>query len=396
MLVGAAAACALAGSMAVASQAASASPSFTCGTEQSPTQAYINWQQGIIDSGSSAVSTVSKGVSTAHGSPLAASSQPEWLASFDSMTTVSVNDGDTWFTWDSPTGKADVEQAFSPSSGPSGYVMESSAGAVADSGDFSTVPTTVEVYKSAWDLISALDPGAFGGSACGTALYGDVGAVLYDDEDWTATPTVEQEYPGYYVAMIAYYVHQYNLDNPSQPLKFFVAPSFDLSSTVLPTNSNGTGAAGYLADGIPELVSTPSTTWRPDQGTESGTDGNFSTYVPDDVDIQAQQDEPVVTGACPSTPLPYQCIVQTAADQIAIGDSGATLFAGLTTNNAGGTGEEATVAQLEAAAATVKGIVSGFWLNDPAYSSSSCTSCTGTYPNIADGSLNAIDTNSDW
>jgi hypothetical protein len=395
MLVGAAAACALVGSMAVADQAASASPSFTCSAEQSPTQAYINWQQDLIDPSSSAMSAVSKGVSSVRGRPLAASSsQPEWLASFDSMTTVSVNDGDTWFTWDSPTGKADVEQAFTPSSGPSGYVMESSADEVADSGDFSTEPTTVQVYKNAWDLISALDPGAFGGSACGTALYGDVGAVLYDDEDWTGTPTIEQEYPGYYVAMIAYYVDQYNLDNPSQPLKFFVAPSFDLSTTVVPTE--GTGAAGYLADDIPELVSTPSTTWRPDQGTESGTDGNFGAYVPNDVDIQAQQDEPVVTGACPSTPLPYPCIVQTAADQIAIGDSGATLFAGLTTNNTGGTGNEDTVAQLEAAAATVKGIVSGFWLNDPAYNSSTCPKCTGTYPNIADGSLNAIDTNSDW
>jgi hypothetical protein len=395
LLAGTAAACALAGSIAVAGPASS-QPSFSCqsGSEQSPTQAYINWQDGLIHPSSAPTPPPT-------APPAAASSQPEWLASFDSMTTDSTTGstaGQNWFTWNSPTGKDDVLRAFTPSSGPSGYVMESSADQVANSSgdlpgdDFgSTLPTTVQVYKSAWDLISALDPGAFGGSACGTALYSDVRAVLYDDEDWTGTPAMEQQYPGYYVAMIAYYVHQYNLNNPSKPLKFFVAPSFDLSSTI--PHSKGSGAAGYLADDIPELVSTPSTTWRPDQGTQSGTDGNFGTYVPGDVDIQAQQDEPVVKGSCSKPPLPYPCIVQEAANQIAMGDSGASLFAGLTTNNTGGTGEEATVAQLEDAAATVKGIVSGFWLNDPEESKTTCPKCSGPYPNIADPSLNGIDTN---
>ena len=393
VLAGSAALCALAGSILAAGPAAAApsQPSFGCATQESPTQAYLTWQGTVV---TQATSYATYGVQ--------APSPPEWLASFDTMTTNSPNtqnndDGLNWFTWvnDGVAGEPYVQQAFGT---PSSYIMESSPDQVSNSGYFTppAMPTTMQVYKSAWDLISALDPGAFGGTQCGAGLDSDVGAVMYDDEDWTGTPAIEQEYPGYYVAMIAYYVHQYNTSDPppAHQLKFFVAPAFDLTNAINTVETTtGSGASGYLTEHIPELVATPSTTWRPDQGTQSGTDGNFGSYVPDDVDIQAQQDEPVVnsTLACPSTPLPYWCIVRTAATQIASGDQGATLFAGLTTNNAGGNGAAATPGQLQAAAASVQGTVSGFWLNDPA-SSSACLQCTGTYPDIADQSLNGIDT----
>lgn len=405
VLAAAVAACALAGSMAAAGPATAAvsesSPSFGCGTEQSPTSAYTTWQKNLIDNSSSA----KQGAATASVKPLAAaSSQPDWLASFDSMTTDSQtkhdpqDDGLNWFTWDHPTGAAYVRQAFAT---PSSYIMEAKQGQVSTSGDESgwpAKPTIVQAYKSAWDLISALDPAAFSSKAgftgCDTALDSDAGAVLYDDEDWAGTPTIEQKYPGYYVAMIAYYVHRYNIAHPAHPLKFFVAPAISLSNTVIPTH--GKGAWNYLADDIPELVSTPSTTWHPDQSGTAGTDGNFGSYAADDVDIQAQQDEPVVTGTVTSTHVTYQYLVRRAADQIAVGDPDATLFAGLTTNNTGGTGNPATVAMLQTAASKVQGIVSGFWLNDPPHSATTCPSCTGTYPNIADRSLNAIDTSPTW
>lgn len=393
VLAGAALAFALAGSIAAAGPAGAAplQPSFSCGTEETPTQAYMSWQNGVV--------TTAPAYATY--STVQSSQQPEWLASFDSMTAASPNDSETnWFTWDSDGGAPYVQQAFAT---PSSYIMEASTNQVSLSSyvnKWPALPTTVQVYKSAWDLIWALDPGAFTSSAsCDSniSLDSDVGAVMYDNEDWTGTPAIEQQYPGYYVAMIAYYVHQYNMSDPPHPLKLFVAPSFDLTNGINTADmTTGSGASGYLAENIPELVSTPSTTWDPDQTGESGTGGNFGSYVPDDVDIQAQQDEPVVssTAGCPSKPMPYWCIVDSAALQIhgSQADPGATLFAGLTTNNTGGNGTAASCAILAAAVASVQGTASGFWLNDPA-TSSGCMPCTGTYPDIADQSLNAIDTN---
>jgi hypothetical protein len=326
------------------------------------------------------------------------SGQPAWLANLGTMFTHSHNPhvaGLNWFSWDKPDGKAYVRQAFATASS---YLVEAGADEVSSSGvetGWPAVPVTMESYRSAWDLISALEPGAFGNQTCGTGLYSDVGAVMYDDEDWAGTPPNERHYPGYYVAMIAYYVHRYNQSHPARRLKLFVAPALDLSEAVVPGNIIGSGGWSYLADDVPELVSAPSTTWNPGQDGEAGTDGNFGSYVADGVEVQAQQLEPVVTGKITRLHVTYQYLVRRAVAQIAIGDPGATVFAGLTTNDTGGDGAEATVAQVKTAASKVQGLVSGFWLNDPAQSGK-CPSCTGTYPNIADGSLDAIDASPGW
>jgi hypothetical protein len=394
MLAGAAAACVLAGSIAATGPATAAvsQSRFSCRSEQRPTTAYENWQIKLISQSSSAVNE-----GAAEHAP-ALASQPQWLAVFGSMTKDSRSShhaGRNWFTWDNRKGKAYVEQAFAARSS---YLIEARQDQLASSGvekGWPAVPVTMQVYPSAWDLISALDPGEFGNTVCGAKLFSDVGAVMYDDEDWGATPQDERRYPGYYVAMIAYYVHQHNISHPAQPLKFFVAPSLDLSNTVVPANFTGSSAWSYLADDVPELVSTPSTAWNPDQDGGSGGDGNFGSYKASDVEIQAQQDELVVTGTVTPAHVTYQYLVRQAAGQIAVRDPGATVFAGLTTNNTGGNGAEATVAQVQAAASKVHGAVSGFWLNDPTRSSK-CLRCTGTYPNIADGSLNAIDNSLTW
>lgn len=325
----------------------------------------------------------------------ATTSRPEWLASLPMMVTKSRNSrthGLNWFTWRNHEGRKYVRQAFGTASS---YVMEATPHQVAAvDGGWPAAPVAIESYKSAWDLISALDPARFGNRTCGPQLFSGVGGVLYDDEDWSGTPRNERLYPGYYVDMIAYYVHRYNLSHRHK-LKFFVAPSLNLSNTVAPVHLNGIGPWAYLADYIPKLVSTPSTKWKPHQYTPAGTHGNFGRYVPDHIDIQAQQLEQVVTGPVTKRHVTYQYLVREAAQQIKAGDPGATLFAGLATNNAGGNGGGTTVAQLTTAAAKVKGIVSGFWMND-AIRTPKCPTCTGTYPNIADGGLNAIDTTSGW
>lgn len=396
LLAGAAAACALAGAIAATGSATAATgqPSLRCANEQAATSAYKTWQTRLIGS-----PAADQGRSRARSGPGAAvSSQPEWLATFGSMITRSQNSrdaGQNWFTWDNPSGKTYVRQAFAT---PSSYIMGASQDQVSSSGveaGWPALPVTVQRYWNAWDLISALDPDAFGGQPCGSGLYSGVGAVMYDDEDWSSTPRSEQQYPGYYVAMIAYYVHQHNVRHPAQPLRFFVAPSLDLSNVVAGAHNTGSTAWNYLADFIPELVSVPSVTWNPGQGSATGTEGNFGSYVADDVDVQAQQDEPVVTGTVTPTHVTYQYLVRRAASQIAAGDPGATVFAGLTTNNTGSDGAQATMAQLLTAAAAVQGTVSGFWLNDPGQSSA-CPKCTGTYPDIADRSLNAIDSSPGW
>jgi hypothetical protein len=384
MLSAAVAACALAAGSATAGVAKS-SASFSCSSEQAPPSAYKTWQKNLINSGTS----------TTAKSRAVTSAQPEWLASFGTMITPSTHQatkGQDWFTWDHNQGGTDVKQAFAFTSS---YIMEGSQDQVSSSGKeagWPAKPTTVETYKNAWDLISALDPEAFG-RVCAARLFTDVGAVLYDTEDWTFTPGIEKEYPAYYVEMIAYYVHLHNSVTGAKQLKLFVAPAISLSNTVLPTH--GKGAWNYLADKIPALVSTPSTTWNPSQTGTAGTDGNFGKYVASDIDIQAQQSEPVVTGTNGPGHVTYQYIVKQAADQIAVGDPGATLFAGLTTNNTGGTGAESSVPVLQTAASKVQGIVSGFWLNDSP-KSSQCPTCTGTYPDIADGSLRAIDASPTW
>lgn len=398
LLAWAATACVLAGAIAATRPATAevSQPGFSCSSEQRPATAYEKWQINLIGRPPSAVK---QGVAKARleYAP-AAAPQPGWLAVFGSMTKDSHNSRDAgrnWFTWDKRRGRTYVRQAFATGSS---YLIEARQDQLSLSGverGWPAVPVTMQVYRSAWDLISALDPGAFGNTVCGAKLFSDVGAVMYDDEDWSGTPLAEQKYPGYYVAMIAYYVHEHNVADPAQPLRFFVAPSLDLSNTVAPAKIADSGAWSYLADDIPELVATPSVTWNPDQDSEPGTDGNFGRYVAGDVEIQAQQDELVLTGKVTPGHVTYQYLVRQAAGQISVGDPGAAVFAGLTTNNTGGDGAKATVAQVQAAASQVQGTVSGFWLNDPTHSSR-CPRCTGTYPGIADGSLNAIDTSPAW
>ena len=220
----------------------------------------------------------------------------------------------------------------------------------------------------------------------------DASVVLYDNEMWgdtSATPPMEQKYPGYFTAMIAYYVHQYDVLNANNPnvkqLKFFDAPAIDLTTPV----DGNKGALNYLIDGIPEMASTPSTIWDPQQNDPAG--DNFGSYVPDGIDIQAQQSENVVTGTVSQSPLSYPDIVDNAVKQIKLNDKGATLFAGLTTNNTGGSGDrETSASEIQAAVGSIPGEVNGYWLNDASGSKNGCPSCTGPYPDLADGAVNLI------
>lgn len=397
-LAGVAAACVLAGSVAATGLAAATAiqSRFSCGSEQHPTTAYEKWQVNLIGQHSSARQQGAPRTRTGHAPAVPV--QPAWLAVFGSMTKDSQNSrtaGRNWFTWDNRKGRGYVRQAFASRSS---YIIEARQGQLASSPaerGWPAAPVTMQVYRSAWDLISALNPGEFGNAVCGAHLFSDVGAVMYDNEDWSGTPAMEQRYPGYYVAMIAYYIHEHNINHPAHRLEFFAAPSLDLSNTVVPAKFTGSSAWSYLADDIPELVATPSTAWNPGQAGAPGGDGNFGGYVAGGVEIQAQQDELVLTGSVTPAHVTYQYLVRQAARQVAISDPGATKFAGLTTNNTGGDGGKATVGQVQAAASAVHGVVTGFWLNDPTRTSR-CPKCTGTDPNIADGSLNAIDTSLTW
>ncbi len=149
--------------------------------------------------------------------------------------------------------------------------------------------------------------------------------VLYDNEDWSATPLDEQQHPAYYMQAFATLAHAHGLLAMETPARDLVnTPGADC------TRQRGeTVDQAYIRCRIPA----------------------DSRYA-DMFEIQAQADE--------GNAAQYAWLVGAARDQVLGVNPAATLMAGLTTDRG------FSVAQIVACWHAATPIVKGFWMNTTA------------------------------
>lgn len=168
-------------------------------------------------------------------------------------------------------------------------------------------------------------------------------AVLYDPEDWSFTPAVEQRRP-------AHFEREFAIHAARQRLIPILAPALDLVRAIAPGTADESTTflnLRVLDHAASALEST-------------------SGYV----EIQGQSLE--------RTTSLYRQFVVAAAAQIRQGDAKAHILAGLSTNPPGG---PVTLAELRADVTATRDVVAGFWLNVPG-TGRSCPSCSPTDPTL--------------
>jgi hypothetical protein len=146
-------------------------------------------------------------------------------------------------------------------------------------------------------------------------LPGGYKAVLYDNEQWAATPLIEQEHPKRYMAAVAHLLHEHGL-------LYIAAPAPDLmDATGKPADSYN----AFLNAGIPA----------------------DAAKFADILDLQAQVRETNVTG--------YSAFVQLAAEQARAANPHIKVVVGIRTNP----GEDSMIAAYRATSSFGE----GYWLN---------------------------------
>jgi hypothetical protein len=173
------------------------------------------------------------------------------------------------------------------------------------------------------------------------------GAVMLDLEAWSLTPVSEQQHAFDYYTQAAAAVH-------GAGLEFIASPGRDLVKTLDP---NGKGPIGQRLLSIGLIGSVARTA--------------------DVVNIQAQGMERDTAA--------YRSFVQQAATQARLGNPRATITAGLSSNPAG---PAVSPEQLSAALQSVRGVVSGFWMNIPGHGPQ-CPRCKAPAPEVAIAALRA-------
>jgi hypothetical protein len=162
-------------------------------------------------------------------------------------------------------------------------------------------------------------------------LPASVNAVLFDIEDWNATPTVEQQHPILYMARAAADVATYN-HNTGRHVVLIEAPAPDLTTAVMPhyvDNENyPTNYNGYLKLGLAGAAATDATV----------------------LDIQGQQIQNNLTS--------FNEFVTAAAAQARKANPNITILVGLTT-----TPKAPITAQQLTEAYCDERSLNGYWLN---------------------------------
>ncbi|MGH9130547.1 MAG: hypothetical protein ACRDWV_02495 [Acidimicrobiales bacterium] len=167
-----------------------------------------------------------------------------------------------------------------------------------------------------------------------------IGAVLYDDEAWPATPEAEQRNPAVSMASAATLVHRHHL-------LFVAAPALDLASVLAPKASSRSLA--YLGLDL----------------------AGKASKVADVIDIQAQSIE--------GEAADYLALVERAAAQARAANRSVIVLSGLSTNPPAG---PVSADQLRAVERTTESVVSGYWLNVPS-PGPSCPRCGPADPALA-------------
>jgi len=179
----------------------------------------------------------------------------------------------------------------------------------------------------------------------GGTLDPRIKAVLYDNEHWDPTPILEQREPVHYDQLAAQLAHQHHL-------LFIATPAINLVNVLTPIAGSGAGGNRYQAF------------------LDLGLVGEIARTA-DVLDIQAQ-------GAEADISL-FSSFVQAAAAQARKANPGVKVLAGISTN---ASGNAATAAAMDQAAASVRKDVDGYWLNDPE-ASTACPTCVGPFPQVA-------------
>jgi hypothetical protein len=172
-------------------------------------------------------------------------------------------------------------------------------------------------------------------------------AVLYDNENWSATPAQEQRDPAKYEALAAKLVHAHHL-------LLISTPAADLTNVLAPAQSDH--YAAYLRLGLA---------------------ASAAKYA-DAIDIQAQGSE-----ASLSTFTPF---VKAAAAQARRANPHVIVLAGISTNPSG---QHVSSAQFTSAYNAVRADVNGYWLNIPAQGTA-CPRCGTPQPKVALPLLQAL------
>jgi len=180
------------------------------------------------------------------------------------------------------------------------------------------------------------------GSVPATVKY-----VLYDNERWAFTPTVEQQQPMAYAKRAAAVAHDHGM-------KLIFAPAVNLAT---------------VAGGQPGSQ-------RFDEFVRLGLAGQAAQSA-DVVELQAQQ--------AIGTPQ-FERFVSAAAAQARAANPGAVVLVGLSTNPAG---RAVSVGDLLDAYRLSRPLVDGYWLNIPARSPY-CPSCGDPRPQVAVGLLQGL------
>lgn len=194
--------------------------------------------------------------------------------------------------------------------------------------------TTFESYADFQARVSTLPPGSW---------------VLYDNESWRYTPHDEQTDPGAYMADFVTLAHGHGLHA-------ILAPALDIT-TAMSCRVAGEASWQNYVDScrLPALA---------------------ARARPDAYEIQSQSYETTTR-----TGESYADLVDEAAAQARVADSGLAVFAGLSTNPSGDT--TITGATLYADSTATKDVVVGYWLNIPTRSAY-CPRCQpGGDPQVA-------------
>ena len=181
----------------------------------------------------------------------------------------------------------------------------------------------------------------------GSGLPAGTRAVLYDNEDWSFTPSAQQRQPAKYEELAANLVHAHHL-------LFITAPAVDLTNVLAPHQADH--YAAYLRLGLA---------------------ASAARYA-DAMDIQAQ-------GSITSLGT-YRPFVEAAAAQARRANPRVIVVAGLSTNPSG---QRVTSAQFTAAFNAVRQYVSGYWLNIPG-GGPFCPRCGTPRPQVAVPLLRAL------
>lgn len=176
-----------------------------------------------------------------------------------------------------------------------------------------------------------------------------ISAVMYDNEAWSFTPVDEKASPIQFAARAEALAHQHGL-------RLVFTPAANLAD-LSPTATGGDKYANYLAQNLAA-----------------------GARVSDVFDIQSQQAE--------GTPQ-FATFVSQAAGQARAANPGAVVMAGIGPNPGG---RPVTAGQILDAVDSIRGEVSGFWLNMPA-GTSQCPQCGTAQPQIAVAFLEALAAN---